>query len=263
MNLRQYLKQFSNIAWYPSAHNDIKAMTILSFKRLKDFGITKEDVPDCFIYTDYKTCSDNFNSDWFFLDCCKYENEVVFSEGNDITAMAYNTKEVSRLKIGFDPEMVAFDKDRNYGRVFIADIVIDDPEIGRIVTKLVYVVVENTKFAIDFLLKREIKIKWLIHSNYGHGFGCGKSNGGFLSQVFKDLGVKYTVSDLDEYYGFDIADKYLSKSQRSTIPVLKEIINLTSRYRWMGYNDDVLYRVIGYKTEEFAEENGVRFICEK
>lgn len=263
MNLKQYLNQFSNIAWYPSAHNDVKAMTTLSFKSLKAFGITKEDVPDCFIYTDFKTCSNNSSSDWFFLDSWKYEDEIVFYENNNTIAKAYNVKELNPLKIGFDSEMVDFDKDHNYGKVFIVDIVIDDPDIGRVVTKLVYVVVENSKFAIDYLLKWRIKIKWIIRSCYGHLFGYGRSNGGFLFQIYKELDVKFAVSDLNGDCAFDIADKYLNESQRSTIPVLKKIANLTNCRCWAGYDDDVLYLVIGYEIEESAKEKGLRCIYEE
>ena len=52
MQLANYLKQFKNIAWYPSAFKDSLSMVCLSHKNLKEYGIKKDETPDCFIFTD-------------------------------------------------------------------------------------------------------------------------------------------------------------------------------------------------------------------
>ena len=41
MNLYNYLKQFKNIAWYPSAFKDSLSKMCLSHKSLKEYGIKK------------------------------------------------------------------------------------------------------------------------------------------------------------------------------------------------------------------------------
>ena len=51
MNLYNYLKQFNNICWYPSALKDSLSMVCLSYKSLRDYGIQRHEVRDCFICT--------------------------------------------------------------------------------------------------------------------------------------------------------------------------------------------------------------------
>ena len=251
MQLSSYLKQFKNIAWYPSSFKDSLSMACLSYKSLKEYGISKDDAPDCFIFTDYSTYGGQTNSNRFFLDLEEYEDEAYFNYPSDgFSATAFNIKELDRLDLPFDRHLVAFDHDDYYGRVFIADVLIDHPNIGKTIAKLVYVVIENTTFAFDYLIKKNIKIRYAIHSNSGHGFGGGISNGGFMCNILKDLGVSYFASDIDWTYEHDEADRYLTEVQKNTLPVLKRIDNLSMRYGWRGYNDTILYLVKGYETKE-------------
>ncbi len=248
MTLYNYLKQFKNICWYPSAYRDTLSMVALSYKSLREYGFNKEEVPDCFLFTDYDGHSENGE---FFLD--PNEDEIVFSyENSDHLATAFSIKELNRLDIGFDQDMVAFEADRNYGRVFIADVLIEHPKMGKILTKLAYVIAENTKFAIDFLLKKNIKVTYVIHSRYGHGFGGGISCGSFICNILKDLGTRYFASDMDEHYKEDIADKYLTEEQLKYVPVLKEIDNFQCRFDWSGYGPTIFYEVVGYSLPELG-----------
>ena len=247
MTLYSYLKQFKNIAWYPSAFKDALSMVCLSFKGLKGTGISKEEVPDCFIFTDYCSYYEQQENHRFFLDLEEYEDEAILNyQNSEYTATIFNIKELERLKIGFDQEMVAFGRDNYYGRVFVGDVLIEHPQLGKIITKLVYVLAENTSFAFEFLLKKNIQVKYVIHSRYGHGFGGGISNGSFICNILKDLGTRYLASDMDEYYKNDVADKYLTDEQKNTVPMLKEIINFDSCYHWCGYESTILYEVVGF-----------------
>ena len=251
MQLSSYLKQFKNIAWYPSAFKDSLSMMCLSYKSLKQYGISKSEVPDCFIFTDYTSYMDQSINFRFFLDLEDDKDEASFSyNGVDYSATAYNIKELDKLDISFDKSLVAFDKDKYYGRVFIADILLEHPRLGKSITKLVYIIVENTSFAFDYLIKKGIKVKYVIHCRYGHGFGGGISNGGFMCHILEELGTKYFASDIDNHYQFDIADKYLTGIKRNTLPILEEIDNFKYSYDWCGYNDVVLYEVLGYKLLE-------------
>ncbi len=248
MTLYSYLKRFKNICWYPSAFKDALSMVALSHKSLSSYGIQKEDCPDCFIFTDYDSHLEGGN---FFLDVDELTDEVEFNyEGTDYSATAFNIKELNRLKIDFDQEMVEFECDINYGRVFVMDILIDHHKIGKTIAKLVYIIVENTKFAFDFLLKKNIKISYIVHSRYGHGFGGGISNGCFLCNILKDLETKYIACDFNEYYQGDVADRYLTDEQRNTIPVLRKIDDFAYRLDWAGYDHTVLYEVVGFSTPQ-------------
>lgn len=55
MNLYNYLKQLKSICWYPSTLKDSLSMVCLSYKSLRDYGIPRHEVPDCFIFTVYET----------------------------------------------------------------------------------------------------------------------------------------------------------------------------------------------------------------
>ena len=105
-------------------------------------------------------------------------------------------------------------------------------------------------FAFDFLIRNNIKVKYVIHSRYGHGFGGGVSNGAFLCNILKELGTKYYVSDINDHYRHDVADRYLSNEQLNRIVVLKRITDFAFKYFWKGYDDTILYEVIGYKEKE-------------
>ena len=260
MQLSSYLKQFNNIAWYPSALKDSLAMVCLSYKSLKQYGISKSEVPDCFIFTDYESYADQNINNRFFLDLEDDKDEASFTySDSEYSATAYNIKELDKIELPFDQSLVAFDKDKYYGRVFVADILIEHPKIGKSVAKLVYFIGENTSFALNYLIKKGIKVKYVIHSRYGHGFGGGVSNGGFICHILNELECKYFISDMDEYYPYDVADKYLTGIQRNTLPILEEIDNFKYRFGWCGYDDTILYEVVGYKLEE-PNENHSRYI---
>lgn len=249
MTLHSYLKQFKNIAWYPSAYKDTLSIACLSPKSLLSLGVKKEDVPDCFLFTDYLTYTENAN-EHFFLDD-EFELEIPFNyQGVEYKATAFNVKEIDHLKNKFDSNMVAFSSDRHYGRVFTMDVLIEHPVIGRHITKVVYVIYENTMFAFDFLIRNNIKVKYVIHSRYGHGFGGGVSNGAFLCNILKELGTKYYVSDINDHYRHDVAERYLSNEQLNRIVVLKRITDFAFKYFWKGYDDTILYEVIGFKEKE-------------
>ena len=257
MTLNNYLKQFKNIAWYPSAGRDSFPMVCLSPKSLRDYGISKDEMPDCFIFTDYKTGCEFEDNQKFILDLDEDKDEAELSQ--PYTATIFNIKELSKISVGFDPNMVAFDKDEYYGKVYVGDVLIEHPRIGKTIAKLVYVIAENTSFAINFLLKNHIKVKYVIHSRYGHGFGGGISNGAFVCHILKELGTKYFISDIDNHYNNDAADIYLTDEQKSVVPILKEIDNFYHKYGWYGYGDTVLYQVMDYGAPQAGFFENKRF----
>lgn len=247
MQLANYLKRFKNIAWYPSAGKDVMSMISLSWRNLARMGIAKEDMPDCFLFTDYDTYARYENNQRFCLDVEEEGEPASFTYANvEYQATAFNIEELERLHIGLRHDMICGEPDEYYGRVFTADILVDHPEQGKIIAKLVYVVAENTAFAFDFLLRKNIKVKYAIHSRYGNGFGGGASSGAYMFHILKDLGVTYFASDMDEGFDNDAADIYLSEEQKHTFPCLHEICDLGARYHWYGVNATKLYKVVDY-----------------
>lgn len=252
MTLYSYLKRFKNIAWYPSSHRDASAVAALSKHSLFEMGIRVEDLPDCFIYTDYMTHMNHDGSSRFFLDLMAEEGEfdVSFTLPGDerCKATAFNVVELDPLKISFDQSLVAFGRDQYYGKVYVCDLLLEDKRFGKSIVKLVYAVVENTAFAFDFLLKKGVKVKYVVHSAYGHGFGCGISNGAFLPAIFHDLGTKYLLADMvGECYAPDVADRYLSQEQKEIVPILKEYNHPRAQELMYGYGPTNLYEVVGFR----------------
>ena len=262
MTLYSYLKQFKNIAWYPSAGKDALAMVCLSIKNLLPLDINKEDLPDCFIFTDYYTDSEGNNNHRFILDLADYESEAKFSyQSVDYEATAFNVKELKPLRIPLYEDMITgYPEYRYNGHVYVSDVLVDHPKYGKYIAKLVYVIAENTSFAINYLIKNKIKIKYAIHCRYGHGFGGGFSNGAYMFHILKDLGVEYFASDMDDGYNNDIADRYLKEEQKKYFPVLREITDFYSLYHWYGYDRMIFYKVVGYETNEDHKLNNRRFI---
>ena len=259
MYLPQYLKSFKHIVWYPSAATDGLAMACLSPSSLLELGIQKEEMPDCFLYTDYRPY---FPDGGFVLDGGDHETEIPFYNDEDTNVTAFNARELPPIRIGFNPELVAFDRNlRYYGRVFVADMLVDHKALGRSIVKLVYVFVENTQFAIDFLIKHKTRVSYVIHSAYGHGFGGGRSNGAYMFHILKDLGAAYFISDMGENDTRDLADNYLSPEQRSEIPILSHMCDFTSTLHWAGYGDTILYKVNGFVPNPDFE--GPRYVLDE
>lgn len=252
MTLKHYLKRFHNIAWYPSCGRDALPALALSKRSFFEIDLPVEDAPDCFLYTDYDSrvnCQENRR---YFLELERGQFTAAFAEpvrsNFRCTATAFNIEELNPIKIGFDPEMVDFGKDENYGRVFVFDLLVENPKFGQSIAKLIYVIAENTAFAFDFLLENGIKVKHVIQSNYGHGFGGGRSNGLFLPHIFEALGVQYFASDIEEGNAdSDLAERYLSESQKKRIPILKRLIDLHAYANLYGYGPTILYKVEGFE----------------
>lgn len=263
MNLYQYLRRFRSIAWYPSACVDGMAMACLSFNSLFHLGIPKEEQPDCFVYTDYCSYSEYRPNQRFALDLEEGENETVFCDIEGLKVTAYNVKELPRIKLGLNLDFVHFGYDyRYYGRVFIADMLIEHATLGRSIAKIVYVFAENTQFAFDVLLKHNIRVSYPIHSRYGHGFGGGNSSGAYMFHVLKNLGAKYFASDMDELYDNDVADSYLTDDQKKEIPILREICDFARLYGWYGYDETKLFRIDGF-TQKQTLERAPRFVLRR
>ena len=144
------------------------------------------------------------------------------------------------------------------------DVLLEHPNSEKTIVKLVYVITENTAFAFEFLVKKNIKVKYMIHSRYGHGYGGGRSNGQFMCNILQDLDTKYFASDMNGRYDDDIADKYLTETHKNTIPVLEEMDNFSTKYGWRGYDDTIFYEVVDFiSVETWNDENRRFFVKHK
>lgn len=244
ISLSSILKIYDKILWYAAAGFDFRAFDVFSPEKLGDI-IGEEGCPDCFILTDYNV---SYRTDSYILKGAEYrgyDDEIIY-DTDECRVTAFNHRQINSINVGFDPDMVTFDPDgQYYGNVYIMDLLIEYENGSRYVSKLIYIVTENTRFIYNYLLKNKIKIKILVRANYGYGFGGGRSTGMILPNLLKDLGVEFFANDLNTG-SMDIAERYLTTAQRSSVPQLREIENLTKRFGFNGYNDVILYHVDGF-----------------
>ena len=248
INLSSLLNFCSKTLWYPSAGCDFSVFDVFSPEKLGRIIENKDELPDCFLLTDYDA---GYSGPPFIINGPKKggrNNEIIY-KSEDCTVTAFNQCQIRGINVGYDPDMVVGEPNGRlpelYGNVYTADILISYKSGNIYLSTLVYAVAENTRFLYDFLLKNRIKIKYLVRSCYGYGFGGGRSTGMILPHLFKDLKVKYFANDKntggDE--SCDPANIYLTDEQRKTVPELYELSNLTKDFGFKGYDDVILYRV--------------------
>jgi len=231
------LKKFSSLCWYPSAGTDFRELLYLSpeYEKITDLKI--EQKPDGFILTDY----------WVMEYYPKLEESLIgptelFNDGRTVIT-ALNGKELSRLSLPFYNELISFEQSSDYGRVFSFDVKIYSDILGEINTHVIYAIVENTSFAIDFLLKHKINVYSIIHVRYGHMLGGGRSNGMYIKRLLTDLNTHYFISDMN--YDSNIDSEALSVYRKTlklrTDPPLTDMAMIPS-YQWSWSGDVHVYK---------------------
>ena len=256
------LKNFSSLCWYPSAGSDFRELLYLSpeYKKIVDLKI--EPKPDCFILTDYLVMSYYPKLEELLTG----PTELFNDERTVITAL--NGKELSRLSLPFHHELVSFEQSNDYGRVFSFDVEIISDILGEIKTHVIYAIVENTSFAIDFLLKHKINVNSIIHVRYGHMLGGGRSNGMYVKRLLTDLNTHYFISDMNYKSDTDseAISVYLNTLKLRMDPPLTDMAMISS-YQWSRsgdvhiYKNDMLENVTGKNISpydviiESADEN--------
>lgn len=226
-SLNNYIKHFKNIAYYPSSGDNFEMIIGLLRDVIKD----PKDLNDCFIFSDYLYGS--------FYNGIR--NDIEKSINGYKICLTFE-EELKPLDISFDHDMVMFNKDNNYGKVCLYDATIES-NYEKYKTKVIYVIAENTSFVFEFLLKNKIKTKLLIRSNYGYGFGGGKSLGNFLYYLIDDLGVKLFINDENLKDEKDDAFKYLDIYNVGTTPDLESIeVDFNNDDYWHGYGKMLIYK---------------------
>lgn len=238
MHLQEYLKRFSSICWYPSAGFDFREMLYLSKEYATLTNWDEKYFPECFVLTDYLVMTQSG-----MITSILQGGTFLFQDENT-EIVAINGKELERIRIPFYRNLVAFDKDENYGRVIVSDIIIKSSILGELNTKLIYVIAENTSFAFDFLIKNKISIDYVVHVRYGHMLGGGRSNGMFIKNILGQLGTRYFLSDMNytvktDKEALDVFGYILSNFDEA---VMYDLFYIPS-YRWSRSGDVHIYKV--------------------
>lgn len=231
---KAYLEKFNSICWYPSAGKDFREMMYLSAQYAKLRGWNEDIFPDCFVLTDI--CGFMYEG---MLSNILIGHTVVFDDLRGTKIEAFNGHELDNLNIPFKRRVFS-DSDENYGRVICADIKITSSVLGEINTKLVYVIMENTSFAIDYLLKEGIKIDYLVQVRYG----MGVSTGMYVKYLLKDFGTRYFISDWNFPANEDYAyNEYIDLLKDKTETTLLDTSIQVQSYQWSNSGDVRWYKV--------------------
>lgn len=240
MTLKQYLKQLNSICWYPSVGYDLRETLYLSKQYANYKGWCIDTHPDCFIITDY---APYYNTEWIF-GALNGPKEL-FNDGlTSITAKS--AKELQKLYIPFHQSLVVCHPNSDYGRTICLDIDINSNVLGNFSSKLVFVIIENTAFGIDFLLKNGIKVDYIVHVRYGEGpGGGGRSNGMFTKRLLSSLQTKYYISERNDPAESDIEAFEIYGETLSTLsePSLEPVYFIPG-YSWSDHGDVVWYKCV-------------------
>ena len=169
IQLKNYLKKFNNIAWYPASHLDFSFAFILRNNFFEKIG--KEDRPDCLLMTD--VWDDPFEK---LLKC--HEGDTIYngtkagyytdSNWGEITI--FNIKKLNNINISCDTTYYDDDFSRStYNNVLTADLLLEDTQNRRFIIHLVFVSAETYSFYNEYLTRHKIPIKYFIYHNWGMG----------------------------------------------------------------------------------------------
>lgn len=242
MELQNYLQKFSSICWYPSAGFDYREMLYLTKSYANRINWDEDQFPDCFVLTDYIAFSCN---PLFKTTLC---HDVILFQDEETKIVAKNGTELSKLNVSYNQDFVVFRRDENYGRVIAADIEIQSTVLGNMKTKAIFAVAENTSFAIEFLIRNNIHIDYVLRVRYGHMLGGGNSNGMFLKRILNDLNARYFLSDANyssdkDCVAFDVYGELLKSRNDAE---LEDITYIPSSL-WSRSGDVHVYKIVNEK----------------
>lgn len=195
LTLKSILKKHNSIAWYPSSSLDFMFANLLT-NHMPKFIENSQDMPDCILMTDIY--GENYR---YLLNLSNGDELETYNK--DITIRIYNVTKLSKINIKYDPKYFdLFGKDIDYGKSLFAKLeLFFNNKIKEI--NLIFVCVENITFAMDYLVKNNIYIKYVIEYNWG----MGSEYYAYLPYIYKFMNSKYYISSID-YDNYDVYIDY-------------------------------------------------------
>jgi len=214
MALLEVLKKHKRICWYPSAGADFRELLFLSkqYIDIHNVPVDKNELPDLFILTD---CNPN---DYFIdknsgmteinkLNNFDYDTAgVLYCSYDRHTCIKHNGfNQIECIDLPFDGRLVSLDFSNNYGKAFFTKASIFSDTLGHWTVDIVYVIIENTAFVFDYLLKNNVLIDYVVRVRYGDNFGGSNVCGDWMLKVLHMLKSKYFLSTEITSSNFDLA----------------------------------------------------------
>ncbi|MBR3834824.1 MAG: hypothetical protein IKJ73_10925 [Lachnospiraceae bacterium] len=259
-SVEQIIHDHNRICWYPSAGADFRELLFLSkqFCAWKDVPIAAHELPDLFILTDcnpsdtpYGYCTgdtyiEQINGNSY--DKMKY----LFKAINNCTVITVNDKVefVEKLDVQFNQELYKFDVSDNYGKAFYFSVHIASKQLGEWDVNVLYILVENTSFAFDYLVKNNVTVDYIVKVRYGDQFGESNVSGDWLAKLLKPLKTKYYLRNAFSLRKacdaiVELKDKFpTSDIVNDDVSTLKlEQIYRVNGSLWSGQGDIYWYKV--------------------
>jgi hypothetical protein len=219
-----------NIAWYPSAGSDFRALLYMSpeYAKINPAKKREERFPDIFLYTDYYPWPGSG-----FLD-----SSTIYKDARTLVKLD-KMEELPGLNLPIDNEIAVFPEGSKVtGRTLYLEVSIRSDILGEFTYPVVYAFVENEPFCSRVLLSGKNRISHIIHVRYGGGCGGGgRSSGVWVRNVLKRLGCEVFVTD--RHYDMQSGDEEacrLYPNLRGRRPAMEIVRSIKSK-SWSGHGD--------------------------
>ena len=207
IDIETMIKSYKRICWYPSAGADFRELLFLSeqYCKWKNIPITSEELPDLFILTDCNP-KDTFSpKNIAGLTCIEKLNGQEYSQMNylfdsldrrTLITLRNKVECIGTINVPFDSRLFAFKPSNNYGNVYFIQAKIYSKKLGVWNADILYILTENTNFALHYLIKHHICIDYLVRVRYGDAFGGSMLSGEWLLKLLRPLNVTHFLSKL-------------------------------------------------------------------
>ena len=212
------IHEHSSICWYPSAGGDFRALLFLSrqYCEWKGVDICPEELPDLFVMSDCDHKNITYTGGHGLLNVEVLNAEDIFSVKcfdiySDIhtTITASGIQVLNRLNIPCDDKLYGLSKSENYGCAFLFKAHISSKQLGEWDADVLYLLVENTGFALRYLLPNRLSVDYIVCVRYGSSFGGSGLPGKWLLKLIPQLNVRYYLSNKITDDSFDYIPELL------------------------------------------------------
>ena len=203
-SVEEVIRKHGKICWYPSAGADFRVILYLSeqYCKWKEVKIPPDKLPDLFILSDADPKDINFTGrkgisriEVLSMDNPHKIKEFKVFRDNNTEIIASNVEVLDRLEIPYDKQLFVLGKSKNFGWPFLFDVHIRSKQLGEWDTKVLYLLTENTGFALRYLLPKGLPIDYIVRVRYGDSFGGSRVSGEWLLNLIPYLKVKYFLSN--------------------------------------------------------------------
>ena len=227
LRLEDIFKRHKHICWYPSAGADFRELLFLSeqYCKWKEVNIAADQLPDLFVLTDANPGDFQFTMDEYYnpygvsniavINGKKpymIKSKPLYRSFNRKTCITVEYMDILEgVDIPLSENTYRFKRSENYGKAFYMRVHIKSKQLGEWNADVLYLLTENTGFALKYLIPKKISVDYIVRVRYGDAFGESVLNGEWLLKLIKPLNVKYFLSNYIDDYSFRYVPEQLEE----------------------------------------------------